>query len=168
MHFYRASRSGKDTDMDHGPDPREYRYYKAQSLVQALIPTVCVTLLDQVGHFIPLSLSLLKNAGKPYLTGLWRYDQTKRTKRATLDRLWCDIHSIKDLWLLLFLFHLRSCGACVLLPLFVSLTVKTDKEHFLSISYAPNTMLNSLNLLSIWNLITAPIRTNKDTKAQRG
>ena len=55
--------------MSHGSDPREYPYYKAQILVQALAPVGCVTLLDQVGHFIPLSLSLLKNEGKPYLTG---------------------------------------------------------------------------------------------------
>ena len=122
MHFHRASRSGKDTDVDHGPDPREYGYYKAQSLVQALIPSVCVTLLDQVGHFIPLSLSLLKNGGKPYLTGFWRYDQTN-TAKLTLDHLWWNTHSVRDLRLLPFLpFHLSCSGACVLLPLFLWLS----------------------------------------------
>ena len=48
MHFCRASELGKDSDMSHGSDPREYPYYKAQILVQALAPVGCVTLLDQV------------------------------------------------------------------------------------------------------------------------
>ena len=36
-------------------------------------------------------------------------------------------------------------GLCALAT--VSLTVRTDEERVLSISYAPNTMLNSLNPL---------------------